>query len=258
MLLAADPWTQEVVLRFVCRFGTLLLIPILLALVNRLARRYLGHSLFRQHRTITDPIRLDPLPMIEHLVDRVIPDDPSHSRLDTLIDRLDSDKPDELSEVSCELLTELHSLTEAQAAEISPKRRAILHYTLRSSDDVLLVQAILHAAVLFGDGDTALAVSRLAAGHGRLGPHDSVRVVAESCLAALNARLEKERVAETLLRPAECSDPPNELLRPAVGAPQCDDNLLHPAAEAGNVTAQAASADRREENTLDRVEGRQQ
>lgn len=100
----------------------------------------------------------------------------------------------------------------------------------RFKQDALLMIAILKALEQIGDEKALPAVENLAKIESCNGMEPLVKEAAQECLPALTERVERQRRAQTLLRPAAAPDNPAELLlRPAPGAAPADpDRLLRP------------------------------
>lgn len=100
----------------------------------------------------------------------------------------------------------------------------------RFKQDVPLMIAILKALEQIGDEKALPTVENLANIEPRNGMERSVKEAARECLPALTERVERQRRAQTLLRPATAPNSPAELLlRPAPGAAPADpDRLLRP------------------------------
>jgi len=108
---------------------------------------------------------------------------------------------------------------------------ALISLLLRSTD-VDLAIAVLKGLEQIGDARALPAVERAAHGCWWLdrGERERVQEAARACLPYLQARAERERQRNTLLRPAQSPDSPAEiLLRPAGGAPTTpEEQLLRP------------------------------
>jgi hypothetical protein len=96
--------------------------------------------------------------------------------------------------------------------------------------DPNLARAVLRALEQVGDERAVPSVRRVAEARCSSPKLEALQREARECLAALNARLERERPGKTLLRPAAAPETPAELLlRPACGAGETDaDKLLRP------------------------------
>lgn len=125
----------------------------------------------------------------------------------------------------------LPRLNASDAPLLNEEQRNELNKALKTRqrhDDFLI--AILKAYEQIGDSKALPFVESLAKGEGRAEKSLPVREAAIACLPALRERAERERAAQTLLRPATSPDNPSEfLLRPAQGASEVDpDTLLRP------------------------------
>jgi hypothetical protein len=127
-------------------------------------------------------------------------------------------------------------LPQLQASDdhlMNAEQRSKLYNVLkraRFKQDTLLMVAILKALEQIGDEKALPMVENLSKIEPRNGMERSVKAAALECLPALTERVEKQRRAQTLLRPAAAPDNPAEvLLRPVHGAAPGDpEKLLRP------------------------------
>lgn len=155
-----------------------------------------------------------------------------------MADALDIEDGD-IRAVCREALTRLlPRLQASDAALLSPEQRANLNLTLKKADlkrDTELILAILQAWQQVGDEKAVPYVEWLAQLKSDHEAGERVRQAAQACLPYLQERVEKGRLAGTLLRPAESpNSSPETLLRPAPGAAPADPKLLVRPSSQGN------------------------
>jgi hypothetical protein len=130
------------------------------------------------------------------------------------------------------LIRLLPLMTASEAAQLTSLQRRLLFAKLHS-DNAPLVLAILNSLEQIGDGAALPYVEKLAEGNGKyLAATDGrIWLAAKECLPFLQERAAQERLANTLLRPAEETSHPEILLRPAALQPEtAPQQLLRPTA----------------------------
>lgn len=122
------------------------------------------------------------------------------------------------------LLRLLPELTSADAYRLESRHRRRLYRVLSSEDD-LLILAVLEALPRIGDSGALTPVDNLRRYH----RSKKLRRAATACVPLLQARIEELRVSATLLRPSsELEATPEMLLRPTLFDPDRDAReLLH-------------------------------
>lgn len=122
------------------------------------------------------------------------------------------------------LLRLLPELTSNDAYRLDARHRRRLYRVLSSEDD-LLILAILEALPRIGDSGALTPVENLKRYH----RSKKIRRAAAACLPLLQARIEELRISGTLLRPSsELEASPEMLLRPTLFDPDRDAReLLH-------------------------------
>ncbi len=123
------------------------------------------------------------------------------------------------------LVRRLPEMTTWRADALPRENRAILHRLLEESVHYPLVSAIV--AVIPSIGDVS-SIAPLLACQERVATNPELYAEVLAAKAALQQRLESERLSATLLRPAEAGDSPDALLRPIAGGPNQDQRLVRP------------------------------
>jgi hypothetical protein len=108
----------------------------------------------------------------------------------------------------------LRRISPVLAPQFNPLRRNTLYRFLNDENEQTVIDALSAIAVV-GDNRAIEKVLMLANGSSLYEGEERIRKVAQECLVALTARLEKENLAKSLLRSSAQPDDSPVLLRPA-------------------------------------------
>lgn len=138
------------------------------------------------------------------------------------------DDKDVKREAAEALLLLLPQLKASDAHLLNDEQRTILYKQLRK-DNTELILALLKSLEQIGDAKAVPYVEELANAKASRAGYGRIREAAQSCLPALNARVEQLMASHTLLRAAgSVGSDSDVLLRPASGASTETNNLLMP------------------------------